>query len=69
MFSKESGGDSWEFYQNKIYPFKGELEKCYKANQTFTTELKVIFATICVVLLPKWDVMELFFPKVPKRKC
>ncbi|MFM1946662.1 MAG: hypothetical protein RL207_945 [Bacteroidota bacterium] len=65
---KESGGDSWEFYQNTIYPFKGELEKWYQNSQSFGTDLKVILATICVVLLPKWDVMELFFPKVPKRK-
>ena len=65
---KESGGDSWGFYQYKIYPFKGELEKWYQNTQSFNTDLKVIFATICVVLLPNWDVMKLFFPEVPKRK-
>lgn len=64
---KEDGGDSWEFYQMKIYPFKGELEKYYQKSQSFITDFKVIIATICVVLIPNWDVMNMFFPEVPKR--
>ena len=27
---KKNNGDIWNFYKNKIYPFKGELEMWYK---------------------------------------
>lgn len=64
---KESGGDAWDFYQRKIYPFKGKLEKWYQNHQSFTTDFKVIIATIFVVILPSLDAMKIFFPSVPKR--
>jgi lipopolysaccharide/colanic/teichoic acid biosynthesis glycosyltransferase len=64
---KDAGGDTWEFYQNKIYPFKGSLEDWYQKNRSFLVDFKVILATILVVLFSKLDVMKLFFPTLPKR--
>ena len=64
---KESGGDAWDFYQSKIYPFKGKLEQWYQDHQSFKTDLYVIIATIVVVLFHALDAMKIFFPSVPKR--
>ena len=64
---KINGGDTWDFYQNKIYPFKGSLEDWYQKNRSFLVDFKVILATILVVLFSKLDVMKLFFPTLPKR--
>ena len=64
---KESGGDAWDFYQSKIYPFKGKLEQWYQDHQSFKTDFNVIIATIVVVIFPSLDAMKMFFPSVPKR--
>ena len=32
---KNNGGDTWSFYKDKIYPFKGELEIWYQNNISF----------------------------------
>ena len=38
---KNKGGDTWDFYKNQIYPFKGEVEKWYQAHESFITDLKI----------------------------
>ena len=64
---KNQGEDVALFYTDKIYPFKGKLELWYQNNQSFFVDVKIIIATILVVLKPNLDVMELFFPEIPKR--
>ncbi len=64
---KNQGEDVALFYTDKIYPFKGKLEFWYQNNQSFFVDVKIIIATILVVLKPNLDVMELFFPEIPKR--
>ncbi len=64
---RDNGGDSWEFYQHTIYPFKGEVEKWYQTNQSFLLDLKLILATAVVVLFSKVNVVDLFFKQLPKR--
>ena len=41
---KNSGGDLWHFYKEKIYPFKGKLEIWYQNNTSFILEMKLIFS-------------------------
>lgn len=65
---KESGGDTWDFYKNTIYPHKGNLEKWYQSNQSFWVDLKIIFATAWTVLVPDSDIAYKWFPDLPKRK-
>lgn len=64
---RDEGGDTWDYYKNVIYPHKGELEKWYQANQSFWTDLKIIFATAWVVLRPDSDLVYSWFPDIPKR--
>lgn len=64
---KEEGGDTWDYYQNTIYPFKGMVEKWYQENQSFVLDLKLILATAIVVLFSKVNVIDIFFKQLPKR--
>lgn len=64
---KEQGGDTWEFYTQKIYPFKGELEKWYRSHQTFLTDLKILLLTAWVIVFPTSTLPYSWFPTLPKR--
>ena len=64
---RDNGGDTWNFYQNEIYPFKGQLEQWYQKNKSFSLDFKIIIATALVVLFPSLDVVSLFFKQLPKR--
>jgi lipopolysaccharide/colanic/teichoic acid biosynthesis glycosyltransferase len=64
---KASGGDTWDFYQNKIYPYKGELELWYQKNQSFLTDIKLLFLTAWAIIAPQSQVVYSVFPDLPKR--
>ena len=64
---KNNGGDLWEFYKGKIYPFKGELEIWYQENRSFTLDTKLIFLTAWVIIFPKSGIYDKWFKDLPKR--
>lgn len=64
---RDEGGDTWDFYKNTIYPHKGELEKWYQQNQSFLTDMKIIFVTAWVVLFPNSNIVYKWFKGIPKR--
>lgn len=64
---RDEGGDTWDYYRNVIYPHKGKLEQWYQANQSFWTDLKIIFATAWVVIRPESDIVYRWFKGIPKR--
>lgn len=64
---KENGGNIWDFYINDIYPFKGSVEKWYQANQSFSTDVKIIILTAWVILFPKSNLVYEWFKDLPKR--
>jgi lipopolysaccharide/colanic/teichoic acid biosynthesis glycosyltransferase len=64
---KEKGEDAWAFYENELYPFKGKLEQWYQANQSFSTDFKIILLTAIVIARPHSDVVNNWFPTLPKR--
>ncbi|MCM4167375.1 UDP-glucose:undecaprenyl-phosphate glucose-1-phosphate transferase [Arenibacter antarcticus] len=64
---KEKGGDTWDFYKNTIYPFKGKVELWYQANESFITDLKIIFTTAWVILNPESQLVYSWFKGLPKR--
>lgn len=64
---KNKGGDTWEFYTNKIYPFKGEVEKWYQSNFNFIIDLKIIFITAFVIIFPDSNIVYSAFKTLPKR--
>ena len=64
---KNNGGDIWEFYKGKIYPFKGQLEIWYQKNNSFFLDMKLIFLTAWVILAPRSKIYEKWFIDLPKR--
>jgi lipopolysaccharide/colanic/teichoic acid biosynthesis glycosyltransferase len=64
---RDNGGDTWDFYQNKIYPFKGEVEKWYQEHQSFYTDFMCVFLTAWVIVFPKSELIYKVFGSLPKR--
>ena len=64
---KDKGLDTWEFYKNEIYPFKGELEKYYQEKRGFITDLKIFIATALNVFFSNEKLPYIFFPNAPKK--
>jgi lipopolysaccharide/colanic/teichoic acid biosynthesis glycosyltransferase len=64
---RDNGGDTWDYYKNVIYPHKGKLEQWYQENQSFMTDLKIIFATAWVVAKPKSNIVYYWFKDIPRR--
>lgn len=65
---RDKGLDTWEYYKNEIYPFKGELEKYYQDNYGFITDFKIFLGTVLMVLTSNEKIPYLFFPDAPKKK-
>ena len=64
---KNSGGDIHEFYVNKIYPHKGNLEIWYQQNKSFILDLKLVVLTAWVILFPNSRLYEKWLKDLPKR--
>lgn len=64
---KNEGGDTWQFYTKKIYPFKGKVEKWYQEHQSFHVDTMVILITVWVILFPNSDIIYRVFKDLPKR--
>ena len=64
---KNNGGDLWDFYKGKIYPFKGELEMWYQNHNFFFLDLQLIFLTAWVIMIPDSKLYEKWFKDLPKR--
>lgn len=63
---KENGGDTWAFYTEKIYPFKGELEDWYQQNVSFITDLKLFFLTAWIIIFPKSELHKKVLSGLPQ---
>jgi lipopolysaccharide/colanic/teichoic acid biosynthesis glycosyltransferase len=64
---KVNGGDLWEFYKGKIYPFKGELEIWYQNHKSFLLDMKLIFVTAWVIFFPNSKIHYYILKDLPKR--
>jgi lipopolysaccharide/colanic/teichoic acid biosynthesis glycosyltransferase len=64
---RDNGGNAWDFYQNKIYPFKGKVEQWYQEHQGFYTDFMCIFLTAWVIIFPKSNLIYKVFPTLPHR--
>jgi lipopolysaccharide/colanic/teichoic acid biosynthesis glycosyltransferase len=65
---KNAGGDVHEFYVNKIYPHKGNLELWYQKNKSLALDFQIILLTAWVIISPTSLVYEKWFKDLPKRK-
>ncbi|WP_417237048.1 sugar transferase [Bizionia paragorgiae] len=64
---KNRGEDTWAFYANKIYPFKGQVEQWYQQNESFMVDVKLILATAWVILNPTSEIVYSWFKDLPRR--
>lgn len=64
---RDDGGDTWKYYENVIYPFKGEVEKWYQNKYGFLTDFKIVCITAWVIIFPKSNLVYKVFKKLPKR--
>lgn len=64
---KDNGGDTWDFYKNKIYPFKGKVEKWYQNQQSFLCDLKIIIITAIVIINAESEIVYRWFKSLPRR--
>jgi lipopolysaccharide/colanic/teichoic acid biosynthesis glycosyltransferase len=62
----ESGEDYHVFYRREIAPFKGGVELWYKQHKSFLLDMRIILATVWVVLFPGSNAIQRFFPSLPK---
>lgn len=64
---KEEGQDSWKFYSEEIYPFKGQLELWYQKNKSFSTDYKLLLLTTLAVLKGNSLDISKYFKNLPQR--
>jgi lipopolysaccharide/colanic/teichoic acid biosynthesis glycosyltransferase len=65
---KHTGSDTWDFYRNTLYPFKGKVEKWYQQNAGLLTDIKIIIITAWVIFFPNNRIVYKWFPTLPKRE-
>jgi len=63
----EKGADPREFYKNKIYPYKGEVEMWYQANKSLWTDILIIFLTAWVIIFSESNLPYKVFKTLPER--
>lgn len=63
---RDTGGDTWAYYREVIYPHKGMVERWYQANQSFWVDVQVLFLTAWVIISPESGAVYSAFPDVPK---
>ena len=67
LISSIEGKDYHEFYKRIIAPYKGNLEMWYQKNRSMSLDLKLIFLTAMVIILPSNRLHEKWFKDLPKR--
>jgi len=65
-FIENSPKNNELIYQNKIAPFKGELEMWYYRNQSFIVDVLLIFITIFSIVKPSSNLHNIIFKDLPK---
>jgi lipopolysaccharide/colanic/teichoic acid biosynthesis glycosyltransferase len=63
----EGKNDPRKFYDHCIIPYKNELEIWYVKNQSLIVYMKIIFATACVIVFPKSEIISILFKDLPKK--
>jgi len=55
-----------EFYKNRIFPYKGQLEKWYFENRSFGVDFLILFLTGLKIIIPHSKLEFKIFPSLPK---
>ena len=67
IVSKVKDEEPHVYFKRVIAPFKGELEMWYQKHRSFSLDLKLIFMTAWVILVPSSKLYEKWFKDLPKR--
>ncbi len=67
LISSAKNENPHDFYKRVVAPYKGKLEMWYQANSSFSTDLKLIFLTVWVILFPTSKIYEKWFKDLPIR--
>ena len=67
LMSSVKDEDYHDFYKRVIAPYKGELEMWYQKNQSMLLDLKLIFLTALVIVLPSNKLHNKWFKDLPRR--
>ena len=67
IMSKVKKGDLNEYYKNVIAPYKGELEKWYQINRSFSLDFKLIILTALVIVFPNNNIHKNWFDNLPNK--
>lgn len=60
-------GDHMKYYEDYIFPYKGQLELWYQKNASTITDIKIIFLTAWSIVFPKNKLATTFFKDLPVR--
>ena len=60
-------GDKHKFYEEKIAPYKAEVEMWYYKNKSVIIDFKLIFLTAWVIIFPKSNVVDKLFKSLPTK--
>jgi lipopolysaccharide/colanic/teichoic acid biosynthesis glycosyltransferase len=67
VMAGRSGMDQVEFHRRIVAPYKGELELWYKEHQSLWLDLKLIFLTAWLILLPDSRIHEAIHTELPRK--
>lgn len=67
LLLSQPGIDPRAFYEEKIAPYKGDLEMWYLAHRSLLTDLRLVFLTAWVVFFPESTIAYRTFPTLPPR--
>ena len=67
IMSKVKKDDLHEYYKNIIAPYKGELEKWYQINRSFSLDFKLIILTALVIVFPNNNIHKNWFHNLPHK--
>jgi len=62
----ESKMDPKEYYEKRIFPYKGQLEKWYFENRSIGVDCLILFLTGLKIILPHSKLEFKIFPSLPK---
>jgi lipopolysaccharide/colanic/teichoic acid biosynthesis glycosyltransferase len=65
LVSEQTEMSHRDFYRQRIYPYKGELELWYQKNKSMITDLLIIFLTAFSILFKHNKLVFSFFPNLP----
>ena len=58
--------DPMKYYIENIIPYKSDLEIWFIENMSLLLYIKIIYVTAWIVVFPKSNIADFFFPKIPK---